>query len=62
VVARAQERDFDSHSRKAAGSGGGSGSVDELARLAQIRARGDITDLEYARAKNLVLSGTRYSG
>lgn len=32
------------------------------ARLPQIRARGDITDQECARVKNLVLSGTRYSG
>ncbi|MGW1555485.1 SHOCT domain-containing protein [Streptomyces sp. NPDC002144] len=60
--AQAQQREFDSYIRRTAGSGGGSSSVDELARLSEIRARGDITDQEYARAKDLVLSGTRYSG
>ncbi|MBO4253946.1 SHOCT domain-containing protein [Streptomyces griseorubiginosus] len=60
--AQAQQREFDSYIRRTAGSGSGSSSVDELARLSEIRARGDITDQEYARAKELVLSGTRYSG
>jgi hypothetical protein len=54
--ARAQQQEFDSYIRKTAGSGGSS-SVDELARLSEIRARGDITDQEYARAKDMVLSG-----
>ena len=31
--------------------------MDELARLSEIRARGDITDQEFARAKDMVLSG-----
>ncbi|WP_458242794.1 SHOCT domain-containing protein [Streptomyces sp. MAI_2237] len=54
--ARAQQQEFDSYIRKTAG-GGGSSSVDELARLSEIRARGDITDQEFARAKDMVLSG-----
>ncbi|MCL6669406.1 SHOCT domain-containing protein [Streptomyces panaciradicis] len=54
--ARAQQQEFDSYIRKTAGSGGSS-SVDELARLSEIRARGDITDQEFARAKDMVLSG-----
>ncbi len=32
-------------------------SVDELARLSEIRSRGDITDEEFRRAKDLVLTG-----
>ncbi|KRD17450.1 MULTISPECIES: SHOCT domain-containing protein [unclassified Streptomyces] len=54
--ARAQQEDFNAYVRQAA-AGGGSGSVDELARLSEIRARGDITDEEFRRAKELVLSG-----
>lgn len=37
--------------------GGGSSSVDELARLSEIRDRGAITDEEFRKAKELVLSG-----
>lgn len=54
--ARAQQQAFDSYVRETAG--GGRSSVDELARLSEIRARGDITDDEYNRAKELVLSGS----
>ncbi|MER5478223.1 PLDc N-terminal domain-containing protein [Streptomyces sp. NPDC002734] len=39
------------------GDGGRRSSVDELARLSEIRAKGDITDEEFRRAKELVLSG-----
>ena len=57
--AQAQQQAFDRYIRETAkGTGGGSGSVDELARLSEIRARGDITDEEFRRAKQLVLSGT----
>ncbi|MEV7072377.1 SHOCT domain-containing protein [Streptomyces sp. NPDC091972] len=54
--ARAQQQAFDSYIRQTA-KGGGTNSVDELARLSEIRAKGDITDAEFARAKELVLSG-----
>ncbi|KPL30645.1 hypothetical protein JI76_37605 [Streptomyces anulatus] len=53
--ARAQQEEFNAYIRKAAT--GGSNSVDELARLSEIRDRGAITDEEFRRAKELVLSG-----
>ncbi|WP_329372578.1 SHOCT domain-containing protein [Streptomyces sp. NBC_01483] len=53
--ARAQQEAFDSYIRQTAA--GGISSVDELAKLSEIRARGDITDDEFRRAKELVLSG-----
>ncbi|MFE1248568.1 SHOCT domain-containing protein [Streptomyces sp. NPDC058735] len=57
--ARAQQDALDTYIRETAKGGGtGSSSVDELARLSEIRARGDITDEEYRRAKELVLSGS----
>jgi uncharacterized membrane protein len=52
---RAQQEAFDSYIRQTAA--GGISSVDELAKLSEIRARGDITDDEFRRAKELVLSG-----
>ncbi|MFI2425258.1 SHOCT domain-containing protein [Streptomyces sp. NPDC018955] len=56
--ARAQQEAFDSYVRETArGAGGRTGSVDELARLSEIKARGDISDDEFRRAKELVLSG-----
>jgi hypothetical protein len=56
--ARAQQEAFDTYVRETARSGdGGPSSVDELARLSEIRSRGDITDEEFSRAKELVLSG-----
>ncbi|AXL87008.1 hypothetical protein C4J65_00775 [Streptomyces sp. CB09001] len=53
--ARAQQQEFDAYVRKTAA--GGSSSVDELARLSEIRDRGAITNEEFRRAKELVLSG-----
>ncbi|MDT0396271.1 MULTISPECIES: SHOCT domain-containing protein [Streptomyces] len=56
--ARAQQDAFDSYVRETAkGAGGHTSSVDELARLSEIKARGDISDDEFRRAKELVLSG-----
>ncbi|WP_200308137.1 SHOCT domain-containing protein [Streptomyces adelaidensis] len=56
--ARAQQAAFDSYIRETAKGGGGQPtSVDELAKLSEIRSRGDITDDEFRRAKELVLSG-----
>ncbi|KES08549.1 membrane protein [Streptomyces toyocaensis] len=56
--ARAQQEAFDSYVRETAkGTGGRTSSVDELARLSEIKARGDISDDEFRRAKELVLSG-----
>ena len=55
--ARAQQEAFDAHIREAAGGMGRPSSVDELARLSEIRDRGAITDEEFRRAKELVLTG-----
>ncbi|MEV7891610.1 SHOCT domain-containing protein [Streptomyces sp. NPDC002817] len=54
--ARAQQEEFNSYIRQTA-AGGQTSSVDELARLSEIRSRGDITDEEFSRAKELVLTG-----
>ncbi|MFH8803935.1 SHOCT domain-containing protein [Streptomyces sp. NPDC017936] len=56
--ARAQRRMFDSYVRETA-AGDRPSSTDELARLAELRNRGDITQEEFQRAKALVLSGPR---
>ncbi|MFF4585799.1 SHOCT domain-containing protein [Streptomyces sp. NPDC001388] len=61
--ARAQQKQFDDYVRETAkGTGGPTSSVDELARLSEIKARGDITDEEFDRAKQLVLSGHGSAG
>ncbi|MGW5736316.1 MULTISPECIES: SHOCT domain-containing protein [Streptomyces] len=54
--ARAQQEEFSAYIRDTA-DGGRPSSVDELAKLSEIRARGDITDEEFRRAKDLVLTG-----
>jgi uncharacterized membrane protein len=54
--ARAQQEEFNAYIRQTA-AGGRSSSVDELAKLSEIRDRGDITDEEFRRAKELVLAG-----
>lgn len=54
--ARAQQEEFNAYIRQTA-AGGQTSSVDELARLSEIRSRGDITDEEFRRAKDLVLAG-----
>ncbi|MFC8348202.1 SHOCT domain-containing protein [Streptomyces sp. NPDC057280] len=53
--ARAQQEEFNAYIRQTAA--GGTSSVDELAKLSEIRSRGDITDEEFRRAKDLVLAG-----
>lgn len=55
--ARAQQEEFNAYIRDTAGSGGPPSSAAELDRLSEIRARGDITDDEFRRAKELVLTG-----
>ncbi|MEU1267227.1 SHOCT domain-containing protein [Streptomyces sp. NPDC005799] len=52
--ARAQQEQADRYIRETARSTGTS-EVDELARLSEIRTRGDITDEEYQRAKEKIL-------
>ncbi|MFE0699080.1 SHOCT domain-containing protein [Streptomyces sp. NPDC058872] len=54
--ARAQQRAFDDYIRETAGSGTGPGSeADQLAKLSEMRAKGDITDAEFQRAKEKIL-------
>ncbi|MFC8589386.1 SHOCT domain-containing protein [Streptomyces sp. NPDC057217] len=54
--ARAQQQEFDSCIRKTASGSARSSSVDELARLSELRSKGDITDEEFRRAKALILA------
>ncbi|MFE6281690.1 SHOCT domain-containing protein [Streptomyces sp. NPDC057877] len=56
--AQAQQRALDDYIRETAAGGSPPTSIDELARLSDLRSRGDITDEEFSRAKELVLSGT----
>ncbi|WP_432133782.1 MULTISPECIES: SHOCT domain-containing protein [unclassified Streptomyces] len=55
--ARAQQAEFDAYVQRTAGVGSRPSSADELAKLSDLRSRGDITDEEFRRAKDLVLSG-----
>jgi hypothetical protein len=50
--------ELDSYIRSTASSGG-TGTADELARLAELRSNGTITDAEFETAKANVLGGTR---
>ncbi|QXE36226.1 SHOCT domain-containing protein [Streptomyces sp. GMY02] len=50
----AQREEVDRYIRKTAGTDG-SRQVDDLARLSEIRARGDISDEEFRRAKEKIL-------
>ncbi|MEU1201588.1 SHOCT domain-containing protein [Streptomyces sp. NPDC005813] len=59
--ARAQKKMFDSYVRETAG-GSRTSSADELAKLAEMRTRGDITQEEFQQAKALVLSGNSPTG
>ncbi|MER6347231.1 SHOCT domain-containing protein [Streptomyces sp. NPDC001595] len=54
--AQAQQKAFDDYVRERAGESGRRSSADELARLAEMRTRGDISEEEFRRAKELVLS------
>ncbi|MCX4625504.1 MULTISPECIES: SHOCT domain-containing protein [unclassified Streptomyces] len=53
--ARTQQKEFDTYIRETAGAARPS-STEELAKLSDMRARGDITDEEFRRAKALVLT------
>ncbi|MGW6565886.1 SHOCT domain-containing protein [Streptomyces sp. NPDC054975] len=57
--ARAQQQEFDSYIRKTAAGEGKTSSVDELTRLSELRARGDITEEEFRQAKAHVLADHR---
>ncbi|MEU9706134.1 SHOCT domain-containing protein [Streptomyces sp. NPDC047981] len=54
--AKENEAAFQSYIRKTAGTGEGTGHADELARLAELKDKGAITDEEFEKAKAKVLS------
>jgi uncharacterized membrane protein len=52
--ARARQEEMSAYIREAVGEGGTS-EVEELAKLSEIKARGDISDEEFRRAKEKIL-------
>ncbi len=52
---RAQLEETDRYIRETVGAAGPTSEVDQLAKLSEIRARGDISDEEFRRAKEKVL-------
>jgi hypothetical protein len=55
--ARAHQEAFDSYVRQTVAGTTQRSSTDELVKLSDLRTRGDISDDEFRRAKQLVLSG-----
>ncbi|MGV9255251.1 SHOCT domain-containing protein [Streptomyces sp. NPDC003697] len=55
--AHTQQEAFDFCIRRTAAGDKSGSSVEELAGLSGMRARGDITDEEFVRAKGLILTG-----
>ncbi|MET9390981.1 SHOCT domain-containing protein [Streptomyces sp. NPDC006624] len=54
--AQARQEAFDDYIRQTAGRGAAPGNeADQLAKLSEVRARGDITDAEFQRAKEKIL-------
>lgn len=54
--AQARQQAFDDYIREKAGSGAAPGSeAEQLAKLSEVRSRGDITDAEFQRAKEKIL-------
>jgi ABC-type multidrug transport system fused ATPase/permease subunit len=51
-----QQKAFDAYVKQAAGSSGGSSSVDELSKLADLKSKGVITDAEFEAQKAKLLS------
>ncbi|MEU1345439.1 SHOCT domain-containing protein [Streptomyces sp. NPDC090075] len=61
--ARDQQKAFESYIRQTAQGGTGpTSSVDELAKLSELKSRGDISDEEFRKAKQLVLSDAGPAG
>ena len=54
-AARQQQKAFDDYVKQAAGSSGGN-SADELAKLADLKAKGVLTDAEFEAQKAKILS------
>ncbi|MET8244488.1 SHOCT domain-containing protein [Streptomyces sp. NPDC005202] len=59
---RAQQQAVDAYIRETAAGSGRPSSAEELTKLSELRARGDITDEEFGRAKELILTGSGASG
>ncbi|MGY6021820.1 SHOCT domain-containing protein [Streptomyces spinosirectus] len=53
--ARARQRAFDDYIRETAGPAARASEADQLAKLSEIRSRGDISDDEFQRAKEKIL-------
>ncbi len=51
------KQQFDAYVRQTAGSSAGGSSVDELARLAELKANGTISDEEFAQLKAKIVGG-----
>ncbi|MEU6769851.1 SHOCT domain-containing protein [Streptomyces sp. NPDC046759] len=58
AYAQARQKEFHTYVRETAG-GARPSSADELAKLSRMREHGDITEEEFVRAKEVVLSGGR---
>ena len=56
--AQAAQAQFDSYIRQTASSSSGDSSVDDLARLAELRSNGHLTDAEYDAMKQRIVGGT----
>ncbi|MGY1455527.1 SHOCT domain-containing protein [Streptomyces sp. SS8] len=58
--ARTEREAFDAYIRETAGAGTGAATgaagVDQLARLSELKAKGDLTENEYQRAKEKILA------
>ncbi|MFH0243621.1 SHOCT domain-containing protein [Streptomyces sp. HK10] len=58
--ARMEREIFDTYIRETAGTGAGTtgpaAGVDQLARLSELKAKGDLTESEYERAKEKILA------
>ncbi|NUP39939.1 MAG: SHOCT domain-containing protein [Streptomyces sp.] len=54
--ARSQREEFDAYVRKTAGTGQGGSRADELAKLADMKNSGHLTEEEFQRAKEKILS------
>ncbi|MFF3608735.1 SHOCT domain-containing protein [Streptomyces sp. NPDC002463] len=59
--AREKQQAFDAYVRETAAGDSRPSRAEELSRLAELRAKGDISEEEFLRAKNLVLNDDRPS-
>ncbi|MFJ2156637.1 MULTISPECIES: SHOCT domain-containing protein [unclassified Streptomyces] len=54
--ARAQQESLDTYIRQTAGSADTGGRADELAKLSELKSKGDLTEAEFQHAKEKVLT------